>query len=288
MRRTIVCLALCCSTLLPAFASEQARSVQEELRRRNIYFGDIDGRSSDELSQAISRYQKRKGLAATGREDPDTLRSLGLLARSPDEPAPRELAWPEEPVLKSDQPIDVRAAAREIAAETGVSAASVAPATIGERPGPERKARANNVPIQPGPMRESRARAVDQPLTPAEIGRFVRDYLQAISRNDLRGELRFYADNVNYFHSGKVDRRIIERSLRDYYQHWNRRRYSAADNPRVRFIPERAEYVVMVHVNFELRNSNSKVRGQTENQYVISAATADPRIISIQERRVRR
>jgi hypothetical protein len=44
-------------------ADDQVRSTQEELRRRNVYFGDIDGRRSEEYSEALRRYQKRKGLA---------------------------------------------------------------------------------------------------------------------------------------------------------------------------------------------------------------------------------
>src|SRR3954451_15096489 len=96
-------------------AEEPVRSTQEELRRRNLYFGDIDGRRSSEYEEAVRRYQRKKGFSASGREDSDTLRSLGLLARSPSEPAPKELEWPEEPVLKSDTRVNVAQEAREIA-----------------------------------------------------------------------------------------------------------------------------------------------------------------------------
>src|SRR5215217_1442862 len=94
-------------------ADEDVRSTQEELRRRNVYFGDIDGRHTPELEEALKRFQQRKGLTPSGREDDSTLRTLGLKRRSPDEPPPRELSWPEEPVLKSDRKIDIPTAVKE-------------------------------------------------------------------------------------------------------------------------------------------------------------------------------
>ena len=87
----------------PLPAQDETRSVQEELRRRSLYFGNVDGRDSAELQEATRRYQSRKGFAATGRPDRETLRSLGLVPRSPNEPPPSELNWPAEPVLPSDE-----------------------------------------------------------------------------------------------------------------------------------------------------------------------------------------
>src|SRR6478672_3608682 len=116
--------------LVSAQAEEPVRSAQEELRRRNLYFGDIDGRRSPEFSEALKRYQKRKGFAPTGHEDPDTLRSMGLLARAPNEPPPKELEWPQETVLKSDTKINVVEEATELATSTGIAPASVAPAPM--------------------------------------------------------------------------------------------------------------------------------------------------------------
>src|SRR5687768_5814925 len=41
-----------------AFGDEQVRRVQEELRKRNLYFADIDGKKSKEVTAAIRRYQE--------------------------------------------------------------------------------------------------------------------------------------------------------------------------------------------------------------------------------------
>ena len=61
MKRPVVCVLLLSSLLSVLQRTMTMRSTQEELRRRNVYFGDIDGRSSGELEQALKRYQRRKG-----------------------------------------------------------------------------------------------------------------------------------------------------------------------------------------------------------------------------------
>jgi hypothetical protein len=77
MMRAIVCLCfVLIATAAPLRADETTRHVQEELRKRNLYFGDFDGQSTPELIGALKRYQKRKGFAVTGAVDADTAASL--------------------------------------------------------------------------------------------------------------------------------------------------------------------------------------------------------------------
>jgi peptidoglycan hydrolase-like protein with peptidoglycan-binding domain len=305
MNRPLVCL-LAVLPVLEIRADDQVRSTQEELRRRNIYFGNVDGRRSTELEEALKRYQKRKGLSPTGEEDHDTLRSLGLASRAPGEPPPKDLEWPEEPVLKSDAKINVAAAAREIAASSGVAMASVAPGEKLSAAEPisagERGRRASSRPrlttrgSEPSPVKSpDRPTAssvsfttVPGPRLQSQLADYVRDYLKATSRNRLEDELHFYADKVDYLGNGVVDRRIIEQSLRNYYRRWPSRSYSAPEQLSYRTAPGRGEIVVRFQTKFSLKNGGPRVRGTTENEMVISAATADPRIVSIKEQRVRR
>src|SRR6476469_1204572 len=81
-----------------ARADETVRQVQEELRKRNLYFGNIDGQSSPGLVDALKRYQARKGFAVTGTVDSDTATSLHVQVVAVAAAAP----LPDMPVLKSD------------------------------------------------------------------------------------------------------------------------------------------------------------------------------------------
>ncbi|HEV7868510.1 MAG TPA: peptidoglycan-binding domain-containing protein [Chthoniobacteraceae bacterium] len=281
--------------MFSAQADEQVRAVQEELRRRSIYNGDIDGRRSPELGEALKRYQKRKGFSETGQEDPDTLRSLALVPRSPNDPPPKEISWPAETVLKSDEKIDVAQEAAALAEETGIAPESVA---LGEtqvvagrktrsaKRQPSRRVTAASKGKRSRPLAQTAARGT-QMIDERELRSFIEGYIRALRDDDLQEELRFYSDRVNYFANGEVDRRLVERTLRAYYKRWPKRRYSLLEGLRYAFDPARAQIVVTFNVSFSLKNDRQAVKGQTENRLFINAATADPRIVAIEERRIR-
>ena len=86
--RAIVCLCLVLiGTAALVRADEKIRQAQEELRKRNLYFGNVDGQESPELGAALKRYQTRKGFAVTGSVDNETATSLHI----PRPRFPREL-----------------------------------------------------------------------------------------------------------------------------------------------------------------------------------------------------
>jgi hypothetical protein len=81
-------------------ADEQTRQVQEELRKRHLFFRDIDGNPSLEYALALKRYQARQGFAVSGVADEMTLYSLGIGV--PSSPAGGVAELPNVAVLKSD------------------------------------------------------------------------------------------------------------------------------------------------------------------------------------------
>ena len=73
-------LILTTSLLLPheIFADEQVRRVQEELRKRHLFYANPDGVKGAALAIAVKRYQQKKGFSPTGIIDSVTLVSLGI------------------------------------------------------------------------------------------------------------------------------------------------------------------------------------------------------------------
>jgi len=268
-------------------AQDDLRSVQEELRRRSLYFGDVNGRDSAELREATKRYQKRKGFPATGRPDRETLKSLGLVPRLPNEPAPQELAWPAEPVLPSDEKIDPIAVAKALNAETGIAPSAVVPKQLARRSGLNRKKPAISSRPMPAPVAGEKRPANSPAIAPTDLSRFVSDYFAAMTSNDIKRQLKFYADQVDYYRNGKIDRRIIEQTLRRYQARWPNRRYTMGQEIRYSSINSLGEIVMTFPVAFTLNDGRRTVKGQTHNRLSISAATLDPRIASISEQRIR-
>ena len=67
------CFAVSCFA-----ADEQIRQIQGELRKRHLFYGNVDGECSPALTAAISHYQRKKGFPVTGTLDPETRASLGF------------------------------------------------------------------------------------------------------------------------------------------------------------------------------------------------------------------
>jgi peptidoglycan hydrolase-like protein with peptidoglycan-binding domain len=297
-RTALPLLALVSVCDSPVVAEEPVRSTQEELRRRNVYFGDIDGRRSTEYEEAIKQYQRRKGFQATGKADPDTLRSLGLMKRDPNAPKPKELEWPEETVLKSDSVLHVVQEARELATDVGISPTALAPkAVAAEPPAAATKAARNRgaAPTAPAPSAPRAvggiapiASGIPQTITPPDVVKLVSHFLHAVGKGDLKDELSLYADRVDYYGKQNVDRRLIERQLRRYYAQWPSRSYKLAGVTNYQTSPRRGEITVTFQVDFTLKNDQNRVKGRTQNRIVLNAATSSPRIVSIQERRLDR
>ncbi|MEP6671262.1 MAG: peptidoglycan-binding protein [Chthoniobacter sp.] len=95
-----------------AFADDQVRNVQTELKSQGFYYGDVDGQNGAEMTSALRRYQIRNGLEVTGTLSQETLASLGMVAASkPKAQVPALVAQvpPRQPAqAKASPPVNIR------------------------------------------------------------------------------------------------------------------------------------------------------------------------------------
>lgn len=230
----------------PARADEQTRQVQEELRKRHLFFRDIDGRATPDYSIALRRYQERQGFAPTGIADEMTLYSLGIGEPLP--PAEGAPELPDVPVLKSD---------------TALS-------ELKPRP-PEPIKAENAVGARKGDIRD-----------------FIRRYLAACESANPQDELAFFADRVDYFDHGVVDKTYILNELAVYDQRWPKRHYSSGDS--VRVVKKGNNTIAKLRISFELANppKDRRARGRSDNTFGLIENGDSLQIASIKEARVRR
>lgn len=247
--KTLFLLFLCALiTQSAVLADEETRQVQEELRKRHLFFRDIDGLPSPEYAMALRRYQQRKGFVQTGMADEVTLYSLGI--GEPPSPAEGAGDLPNLPVLKSD-------------------------AAISE---PR--------PAQPPPVPTKAQNAGD--IGKAEIHSFLRRYFDACESPNPQDELTFYAEKVEYFDHGVVDRPYIKNELAVYDQRWPSRKYSLGDS--LHIVRTGNNTVAKVRVNFQVANNehNRKASGRTDDTFSLAKRGDSLEIVSIKEARVRR
>ena len=268
MSRTAVCLCVAfLAAAIAVHADETIRQGQEELRKRNLYFGDIDGRSSPELAGALKRYQSRKGFAVTGNVDEETAASLQVkasvvAARKPE-------SWPDVPVLKSDK-------ARAI-------------------PEPQRialeKAGEENLDSSPSPVPPAESPAPDQNLTPERVTKFVENYLRDAETADIAAQVKYYGFPIAYFDHGSVDEQFVSKDTRDYVKRWPERKYTLIA-PVSFFASSKegetnVEFTIAFNLTSKARKEKDRASGHTKNFWTIRPEGDELKIIAIKEQRIR-
>lgn len=265
MPKILLCLCALLLVLIgTAVADEQTREVQEELRKRNLYFGDVDGKNSPELANALRRYQTRKGFPATGTVDSLTATSLNVRV----EYAATETALPNVPVLRSDTAREIEESERQQLAkqaEENLDAVSTpAPAPPAEEPPPA------------------------QNLTPDRINGFVEQYLRDGESNDAGAQTRYYSYPVEYFDHGRVGPEFVTKDVANYVKRWPQRKYSLV--PPVTFAAgeEEGETTVEFIIDFDVRSKKYPAKGRTRNIWRVRPEGDDLKIVAIREERLRR
>ena len=82
-------------------AEDRTRDVQAELKTQGFFYGEADGKASEEMSAAVRRFQIRNGLKVTGKADDETIAALGLGEAKPTSPI--EAPAPPPPMKRTPQ-----------------------------------------------------------------------------------------------------------------------------------------------------------------------------------------
>jgi hypothetical protein len=260
MRRSLLLGMALFAILAPSLRSDEpTRRAQEELRKRNLYFGDVDGTMKPELVDALKRYQTRKGFEATGGLDEETANSLNIpLAISTDSPARN---WPDVPVLKSD-------AARNL-------------------PESERMALQQNTEANPETSATPSAPpTVAVGVQPEDLTKLVQDYLRDAQTDNVDLQAGYYAYPVDYFDHGRVGRDFVAKDTRNYVKRWPQRQYTLTEPVKVFTSEKRGETQLEFTIAFEVRNKKHAVRGKTKNFWTLQSEGKNLKIVAVREQRL--
>lgn len=269
---TFLALGICgLGTLL---ADDNVRAVQTRLKQGGFYFGELNGQYNSETAAAVSRYQIRNGLPISGQLDAETAKALGVAAGTT-VPANPEAADTWRRLRKTDQQF-------------------LQKLKNGKIPPPSPKAKT-------APAYDTnQAGAVPAPQTSAErapdVSTFVlsrerlRDYVAAFVLAGLDphvgAELDFFADRVNYFDSGVVDRERIRKDLQRYDAQWPQRRFYLAGQVNVEPQPD-SRVRVAFPLRFQLQNGARHSSGKVQKTLLLEVTGDDLQIVAVNERKAR-
>jgi Putative peptidoglycan binding domain len=262
MRRKLLLLGLLAFGAMQLFADEATRRAQEELRKRNLYFGDVNGQTNPELIEALKRYQTRKGFNPTGQLDEETASSLKIEIASSNQNAPQPL--PDIPVLKSD-------VAREMAE-------------------PDRaKLEAEN---QEGAASEKSPAPPAEFLTKTEqaqqdrVTKFVQNYLRDAETDDVDLQVSYYAFPVQYFDHGSASREFVTKDTANYCKRWPQRHYKLLGPVRLNPTEGKDEIQVEFTISFNVSSGSRVANGKTRNLWTIRPEQENFKIVVINEQRL--
>jgi hypothetical protein len=262
MRRCFLC-ALLISIAAQLCADEPTRRAQEELRKRNLYFGDINGQTNPELIEALKRYQERKGFEPTGQLDEETGESLKIRVSPLRKDGEQTL--PDVPVLKSD-------IAREIAAPDQAQLQpnlepETTPSTTPAAPPAESRSETNKVPAE-------------------QITNFVRQFLHDAEVDDVDLQVRYFAFPVEYFDHGQAGRDFVAKDTRNYIKRWPQRHYSLIEPVKIETKKAAGDFQIEFVIDFQVAGAGRKAHGKTRNLWTIQSDRENFKILAINEQRL--
>jgi hypothetical protein len=257
-----LCL-LCVLIATSAFADDQVRAVQEELRKRNMYFGDVDGQMTEELVTSLKRYQARKGFTVTGAIDETTATSLNV--QTTPAAAGKNSAWPAMPVLKSDSALAIEQEQRQRLAQQAEE----------------------NPDAVPTPMPPAEEPPASQNLTRETVQNLVEQYLRDAETADVAAQTRYFAYPVDYLWHGLKGQEFVERDVEKYCKRWPERKYTLTEPVSFAAAGNEGETIVQFPIDFSVRNHRHAVTGKTRNTWTVRAEGDELKIVAIHEERLR-
>ena len=282
----IVCVLLCLgATLLadPAYI----REVQEELRKRNLFFGDIDGQMTPQLTNALKRYQTRKGFEVTGAIDKPTAASLqigpsaasnaGSIAGADDSGSAIGASATQ---VSGGAPQPARAA--ETVSATQAASSNEAAAELLSRARGE--AAWADLPVTPEPPAE--APTPPDLITADRVNRFVETYLADGETDDIGLQVWFYSFPVRYFTHGLVNQDFVVRDTQGYVKRWPERKYTLVGPISFNTSGPEGETQVEFTIDYTVRNKGRSKSGRTKNFWTLRTTGDEMKIIAIREEHI--
>jgi peptidoglycan hydrolase-like protein with peptidoglycan-binding domain len=284
-------------------ADDNVREVQTKLSDEGFYFGQIDGAYSSDLSAALSRYQIRTGLPITGQLDVETSKALGAkpaVTNTGSGPEQSSETWRR--LRKGERRTATSARRSEIVAtaarETSSPRTEETTGTITETPArsapadtaptasetTEPPAAAQTSPQPPGPATAPPAISSTGDISAERLRDYVAAFVLAGLDKNVGAETEFFADRVEYYDSGTMDREKIREDLKRYDERWPERHYWVAGAINVE--PQTENRVrVTFPLGFKLRNGNKNSSGKVNKTLVLEAAGDDLQIVAVNERK---
>lgn len=205
----------------------------------------------------------------------------------PEAPVVTQIPPPPPPAPREPELERVPEPKREVTRETTVERVPEPKTEVTRETTVERSVeRSAQVPPPPRMKEEERSRPpAPAGMTEREAESFVRGYLQAAEAPSPEGEISHYAERVDYFDSGRVNRRFIEKDQRNYYRRWPNRDFDLLEADLIKSTEKSA--TVRFRTKYNLGGNKDRASGRIENVVRLTRGSdGEWKIASIRERKL--
>ena len=239
--------------------------------------------AAEQGSETWRRLRKHERRTSTNTRQSETAATTEREGPSPDaEETSTETQSPSGPATtartstKTTEPASAPAAAARTSAET-TQPAPAAPATAGT------STQITESPSAPPPTVVDTGSAVPE-FSTERLRDYVAAFVLAGVEKNVGAEAEFFADRVEYYDSGTMDREKIREDIKRYDQRWPERHFWIAGTINVE--PQSDNRVrVTFSLGFKLRNGNKQSSGKVNKTLVLESAGDDLQIVAVNERK---
>ncbi|MCE5245117.1 MAG: hypothetical protein LLF99_18150, partial [Desulfobacteraceae bacterium] len=115
----------------------------------------------------------------------------------------------------------------------------------------------------------------------------VRRILSLNERKDVTATLSHYADQVNYYDRGNVDRDYIRKDMGYYFRNWDTI-HSALEGEVVMIVTGEPDMRIVKFVSaYTVQNAKRTATGRTENIWKVKRINSDLKIVDVKQRIIR-
>jgi S1-C subfamily serine protease len=118
-----------------------------------------------------------------------------------------------------------------------------------------------------------------------DLNEFVREFVTSGNSDDPAVESSFYAEEVDYFDDGRVNKGFVVNDIKTYDQRWPKRSYWVDGNPAIKVVDLQGDVArAVVTLKFSVQNGQKTVGGSCEDTILIRSAGTNPKVISVKSR----
>ena len=129
-----------------------------------------------------------------------------------------------------------------------------------------------------------------RPVTPVKtapsrdrVADFVRNYVNTDNGHspDLEKALGFFAENVDYYDDGRVDKAFIRKDIESYDARWPQRKQTLENEPSIDFTTDSSLATARFAIRFSVQNAKNYVRGRSDTTMMLALDGDTLRIIAV-------